>query len=327
MHSDAESTSRRRVLVIIPGTVNYFYNLNGHRIGEALRELGFAVDVCTLRACPDRDYDYCVLSNISEILFDYGDEAGGLARIEAIGRRCRSMASCSIDCVATPWYRRLHDLSVRVGAEMILDLGLHDQGPMLEPSERSTYRFIFSGLTPSEGRLLEGLDEEGSGRPIPWAFIGHVTPDRAALVDHLIQSVDPRGFVYLPALAPYTEKGSPHLNQDQFEMVLRHTRYQVWCSHHSSFYMEPERFRSSLLSGGVPVKVVNSRADVPSSAPLSYLMMGTKDVGERLKASVFPRLRARFLQDWRRFPTLGEEIARVLADVGILARGSASRAA
>ena len=171
---------------------------------------------------------------------------------------------------------------------LILDLGLHSQVQFLKPEDQANYRFVFSGLTPSEARQLELLDEDDAERTIPWAFVGHMTPHRVALVDHLVQSVDPRGFVYMPAAAPYTETGSPHLNQQQFERVLDRTRYQVWCSHHRYFYMEPERFRSSLLTGGVPVKVVDSRQDTPESAPLGYLMMERADVGERLTGRVFP---------------------------------------
>jgi hypothetical protein len=131
----------------------------------------------------------------------------------------------------------------------------------------------------------------------------------------------------MPAMAPYTEKGSPHLNQQQFEQVLGRTRYQVWCSHHPYFYMEPERFRSSLLTGGVPVKIVESRREIPASAPLGYLMMEAADVAERLTAGVFLRLRRRFREDWRRFPTLAQEMARVLRDVGIETDRYSSRAA
>lgn len=327
MHPDSVATSDRRALIIIPGTVNYFYNLSGRRIAEALGEFGFAVDVRTLMDCPERDYDWCVLSNITEILHSFGDEAGGIAKIGAIRRRCGAMASIAIDCVSTPWYHRIRDLGARAGVETILDLGLHDQSLALEPADRTNYRFVFSGLTPSEQRLLDGLDREDAGRTIPWAFVGHVTPARAALVDHLIQEVDPRGFVYIPAPAPYTEKGSPHLNQQQFESVLHRTRYQVWCSHHAHFYMEPERFRTSLLTGGVPIKVVLSRDDVPRTAPLSYLMLEAHEVGERMRAGAFARLRRLFRQDWRRFPTLSQEIGRVLAETGIPPSSSSSRAA
>ena len=115
-------------------------------------------------------------------------------------------------------------------------------------------------------------------RTIPWAFVGQSRAGSAALVDHLIQAVDPRGLVYMPGTSPYTEKGSPHLNQQQFERVLRQTRYQIWCSHHPYFYMETERFRTSLLTGGVPIRIVHSRAEVPESTPLRYLIMEPGEV-------------------------------------------------
>jgi len=326
MDPDSKTTSRR-ALIIIPGTVNYFYNLSGHRIAEALREIGFEVEVNTLSECSEDSFDWCLLSNITEILHAYGDLAGGLSRIGSIGGRCRAMASLAIDCVSTPWYHRIRDLSGRAGAGTILDLGLHDQSVFLEPEARGNYRFVFSGLTRSEMGTLDALGEDDGERTIPWAFVGHATPHRAALVDHLIQTVDPGGFVYIPAAAPYTEKGSPHLNQEQFERVLGRTRYQLWCSHHSYFYMEPERFRSSLLTGGVPVKIVDSRREIAKTAPLTYLMMEPGDVGAKLTESVFPRLRRRFWQDWRQFPTLGQEIARVLRADGIDTEARSSRAA
>jgi hypothetical protein len=124
----------------------------------------------------------------------------------------------------------------------------------------------------------------------------------------------------MPTLSVYTETGSPHLNQEQFETVLRHTRYQIWCSHHPHFYMEPERFRTSLLTGGVPIKVVNSREATPRTAPLGYLMMEAKEVGGRLTPGVFRQVRSRFRQDWLQFPTLSEGLARFLDEAGVLPR-------
>jgi hypothetical protein len=320
-------TISRRALIIVPGSVNYFYNLSGRRIAEALEELGFTVDLSTLADCPQADYDYCLLSNISEILHSFGDTQRGLSRIREVGARCRTVASLAIDCVSTPWYRQIRDYSASAGVGLILDLGVHDQSEFLDPPDRASYRFLFSGLTSKEARLLESLDEDDRERTIPWAFVGHMTPHRAALVDHLIQSVDTRGFVYMPHPAPYAENGSPHLNQQQFERVLGRTRYQVWCSHHFYFYMEPERFRSSLLTGGVPVKIVGSRREIPQSAPLGYLMIEPADAGERLTSRVFPRIRRRFWDDWRRFPTLRQELARQLREVGIAIEGCSSRAA
>jgi hypothetical protein len=53
--------------------MNYFHNLRGRRVAEALSELGFAVDVTTLDDCPPREYELGVLSNIpagGQIHFD-----------------------------------------------------------------------------------------------------------------------------------------------------------------------------------------------------------------------------------------------------------------
>lgn len=326
MHSDSRPTSRR-ALIIIPGTVNYFYNLSGERIAEALRELGVEVEISTLSGWVEGSYDWCLLSSINEILHAYGDEESGLARLETLRAGCGSMASLTLECVSTPWHHRIRDLSARAGVDRILDLGLYDQGEFLNPDERTRYRFVFSGLTPSERRRFDDLDEHRADRTIPWAFIGQVTPDRAALVDHLIQAIDPRGFVYMPGTAPYTEKGSPHLNQQQFERVLRQTRYQIWCSHHPYFYMETERFRTSLLTGGVPIKIVDSRAEVPESTPLRYLILEPGEVEGRLTDDLFVQLRRRLWQDWRRFPTLDAGMARVLAEAGILTKGQSAQAA
>jgi hypothetical protein len=309
-----EPPNRPRAAILIPGTVNYFYNQTGTRLAEVLQALGMDTEVCTLASCPDGDFDYGFICNISEVLFAFGDETAGLTKLGELRRRCGHVASCAIDCVQTHWYRRVHELSTRSEVDCILDLGLHDQSRFLDDASRypALYRFVFSGLTPSEQELLDAGSWQDTGRSIPWAFIGHHTPSRVLLVDHLIQTVSPQGFVYVPPLAPYTDKGSPHLNQQQYESVLRHTRYQVWCSHHAHFYMEPERFRASLLTGGVPIRIVDSRNDIPKSAPFSYLLMEADDTRERLTSKVFAQVRRRFQNEWRAFPTLAEELARVL---------------
>jgi hypothetical protein len=322
-----EPPGRPRVLVLIPGTVNYFYDQAGQRLAESLRALNMDVNVSTLSRWPEGEYEFCFLSNIPEILFAFGNETGGLEQLRAVRQRCRVVASCAIDCVQTPWYQRVHQLSERCEVDCILDLGLHDQSRFLAPALRSLYRFVFSGLTPSEQQTLAARPWNDDERSLPWAFVGHNTPYRVALVDHLLQMVDPRGFVYVPELSPYKEKGSPHLNQEQYAAVLARTRYQVWCSHHAYFYMEPERFRTSLLTGSVPVQIIDSEEALPRTAHFHYLMMERKHVGERLTTKVFQRVRARFEREWQAFPTLAEELARVLGVPPSVAKPGLSQAA
>ena len=297
-------------LILIPGSVNFLYNQCGRRIGEALTDLGIDVCLTTLPNCPRRQFDYCFISNISEVVLN--NESAGIQEIRSLREHCKTMISCGIDSVQTRWFARLLDLSRQAGADLMLDLGLHDQSCFLDVPACSMYRFAFSGLTGSESRWLNSPQEIGVERPIPWAFIGHSTALRAGLVDYLIQQVSANGFVYMPRLAPYTEKGSPHLNQQQLEAVLRRTQYQVWCSHHSHFYLEPERFRTSLLSGGVPIKVVESKKQLPPSIPFRYLLLEGDDLSEKLRDGMFASMRSRFQQEWRSLPLLTDELARVL---------------
>jgi hypothetical protein len=297
-------------LVLIPGWVNFLYNQCGRRICEALTDLGIEVDLTTLSDCPRRKYDYCFICNISEVVLN--DETAAIEAIRSLRGHCKTMVSCGIDCVQTHWFARLLELSRQAGADFILDLGLHDQSCFLGSSDRSMYRFAFSGLTPSEKRWLDSPEEAAGERPIPWAFIGHSTVLRAGLVDYLIQEVCANGFVYMPRLAPYSEKGSPHLNQQQLEAVLRRTQYQVWCSHHRHFYLEPERFRVSLLTGGVPIKVVELRKDLPGSIPFRHLLLEAGDLSTKLRDGLFVSMRSRFEQEWRSLPLLTGELEQVL---------------
>jgi hypothetical protein len=218
-------------------------------------------------------------------------------------------------------------LSRRCETDTIIDLGLYDQSEFLDPKMRSIYRFVYSGLTPSERRTLDSKELRDADGPIPWAFVGHNTPERIALVDYLLQVVDARGFVYMPTLAPYPEKGSPHLNQQQFETVLRRTRYQVWCSHHSLFYMEPERFRTSLLTGGLPIKVLAESTLTPTAAPFGYLMTPHRELAERMTSTGYYELRQRYHDEWRAAPSLAEELNRVLQIVSQAGEAAERRAA
>lgn len=318
----------RRALVLIPGTVNYFYNQTGRRVAAALGALGLTADVRTLGECPPGagGYDVCVLANVSEVLLAYGGVADGVGRLRALRGGGTPTLSLALDCVATPWFHRLSELSREVGADAVLDLGLCDQSAGVAPRDRGLYRFVFNGLTPGEQARLAAPAPDAP-RALPWAFVGHNTPDRVALVDHLVRHVDPGGFVYVPTLAQYREKGSPHLNEQQFERVLRQSRYQVWCSHHRHFYMEPERFRMSALTGSVPAKVVPAAEAVPADAPFRYLVMTPQELPGRLAVGAFERVRERHRRDWLASPTLAAGLSGVLDDLGVRPAAAARRAA
>ena len=233
--------------MLIPSGMNYFYELHGHRLAEALRSLGFLVDVGNLSEQHEEQYDWCILTNISEILLSYGaagaDDANMTAErerpaLDAIRRlhnNCRAVACCSLNCASTPWYEWIQRRCQSTGINTILDFGLHDQSVALEPRGASMYHYLPNGLTPSEQGAVRRSKHDEEERPIPWVFVGHATASRVALVDHFVGHVDPRGFVYMPSLSKVTAKASQHLNQQQYDTVLRKSRYQIRCARSPAF--------------------------------------------------------------------------------------------
>jgi hypothetical protein len=333
MHSRRPRTGAApTALVLIPERQNYFYRQLGRRLAETLRELGVVPDLVTLAECPDRPYDWCVLTNINELVFDHAyagvaepkdyvtgeQERAATDTLRLMARRWRAVAGCSLDCVTTCWYQALHHRCGQAGIDTILDFGLHDQRAALPAAAPAAYRFILNGLTPSERRRLDEGGFADERRTIPWAFVGHVTPNRVALVDRLVREVDPRGFAYLPRLGPITEKNSPHLAQQQYETVLRHARYQVWCTHHKGFYMEGERFRMSLLAGSVPIKLMAGGRRPPAGVSFRYLLLDEDEAARRLSEFSFPDLRRRFVDDFRALGGLKQSLGEYLLAIGLL---------
>lgn len=301
-----------RALILISGSVNYFYNQTGRRIAEALRAAGWTVDLTTLDAEWQGEYDWGVLINISELIFSRRVQGDGLARLREARQRCRRLGQALLECVATNWFRESAQMSAEVGTEVFLDLGLHDQSAGVPAKLKDSYRFVFNGLTPSERRTVESLREPAAAlteRPIPWAVVGHQTPSRVKLVTRLVREFDARGFCYLPGLSPVTENG-PHLNEQQFHRVLERSRYHVWCSHHDRFYLEGERFRAALLAGAVPIKVMLGESNWRETAAgiFDSLILDEEDFPARLQTLDFAATQRDFLEDFRRRPSLTDSL-------------------
>ncbi|MHB1422059.1 MAG: hypothetical protein ACYC3I_02455 [Gemmataceae bacterium] len=322
--------SSRRVLVLIPSGMNYFYELHGHRLAEALRNLGFLAEVGNLSEQLKENYDWCVLTNISEILLSYGPagandanmtaerERLALAAIRRLHQNCRAVACCSLDCASTTWYEWIQRRCQATGINTILDFGLHDQSAALSSAARALYHYLPNGLTPTEQEAVRRAKNDEEERPIPWLFVGHATAHRVALVDHFVTHVDPCGFVYMPSLSKVTAKDSQHLNQQQYDTVMRKSRYQIWCSHHQHFYLESERFRMSLLAGCVPIKVVSEELEIPSEVPFDYLVVRESEAAEKVRQFNFQDIRRRFQADFLAFPSLAAALEKFLISQAIL---------
>lgn len=301
-------------LIIIPGSLNHFYNQTGQRIATALSNLGFTVALHTLQSAPTDDFDWCLLVSIPEIVISYGDRDAAIRRIINLRTRVNHIAAVALDCVRTWWFASAAQLCRESEVDVLFDFGLHDQSEYLEWRGAPRYHFIFNGFTEPERRQVQrGPSDER--RTIPWVFVGHQTRQRSNLVRQLVKDVDPGGFVYMPYLTPFTEDG-PHLNEQQLLTVLEHARYQVWCSHHEWFYMEGERFRQSILAGGVPIKALASPPDTTQSLPFAYLLVNEEEVAETLQAMDFAAVRQRAIAEICALPMLEESLLQALVLVG-----------
>jgi hypothetical protein len=309
---------RFTALVIIPGTVNYFYNVEGKRLCEALRNMGCHVDVCTIDSYAGQQYDWCFLLNVYEIDFAHRNRQSFLNGIRNLKRNCRRVVPTLLEAVETKWYNDSYALMLEADLDNMLDMGFEDQRDGLSGNARRVYDFVFNGLTESERRTVKsspaGLD---ANRTIPWAFVGQATAERLSLVEQLVLDYDAAGFVYLVRHVPYTENG-PHLTEKQLEQVLRQTRFKVWCSHHQFNYLESIRFRLALMSGCVPVKVLTHSQQIDNSAPFAGLILEEDTFIERLRSLDFQTSRQTFVNEFCALPSLEESLLNVLTRWGEL---------
>ena len=275
------SVTAQSALVVIPGTANYFYNQAGRRVAEALREAGWQAKLTTLTAVDEQEYALTLVVNLSELIFSRRLADDGWERLHALRGRCGKLVQVLLECATTHWFQQACELGAEAKTDALFDLGLHDQATDVPAAQRAGYQFICNGLLASEWTQAQRAAAQ-TARPIPWAVVGHQTPDRVRLVARLVEEFDTRGFFYLPQLDPVTE-GGPHLDEKKFQQVLERTQYQVWCSHHHGFYLEGERFRASLLAGGLPVKVrldaANPAQRTPAHVPFPLLGAGRRFPG------------------------------------------------
>jgi hypothetical protein len=308
--SQAAPPNGQRALMLISGSVNYYYDNIGKRMAEALRSLGFAVDVATLRQYRDRDYDWCFIGPLLEVCVPLGNIEEGMRLVERILARVDHSAMWLLECVQTQWFVNSWKLFKQAKLQTLLDLGLHsqyDDVPRSLDGVREVYRFAYNGLTNHERNIAESwLDHRGE-RPIPWAFVGHAGRVRARFVKTLLDHLDRDGFVYMPGLTHITEDG-PHMNTRQMQDMLEHTRYFIWRTHHDYFYMESERFRGALLAGAVPIKVLDHKLLSSRKMPFAELMPDEGTFAEKVRTSDFETTRKRFIDDYMALPLLENEL-------------------
>jgi len=306
------TASSLRALIVIPTGVNYFYEDIGRRIEGALQSLGIATRLATPKESFLEPYDMCFIVNASEVAHCIGDESAALRTLQKLRQIAQMCTVVLLDSVQTPWFMRNLHLCQQAEITNIIDLGFHDQRGWLPHGLGDVqYHFAFNGLTESEHDALQRLDAARENRSIPWVMIGHQTSQRAQLAQKLSQEFSSEGVVYLPYLTAFTEQG-PHLNGPQLDTLLLHTKYQIWCSHHRYFYLESERFRASLLTGGVPIKVLQDPVDISEQIPFPYLLVEADNLIDYLTQLDFAETQQRYRDDFAALPTLDESLLQAV---------------
>ena len=299
-------------LIIIPGRVSYFYDSEGRRFAEAFRNLGGTADVHTLTSRPAHPYDSCFLFNLSEIVHAHnGNIPFVMEQLAQVKQQCGRVVLVLLESVRTRWFMDSFNLMQKAGIEVLFDLGFHDQTEHVPHKAKSAYHFLFNGLVESERQVVHSRQTPLATRPLPWTFVGHLTPVRFHLLKQLTEKYDRQGFVYLVHFTPVTETG-PHLNQQQFHRVLQKSRFKIWCSHHQYPYIESIRFRLALLAGALPIKIDLFPPDYGQPVPFPYLMLPEAEFVERLRGIEFAAARQRFVTEFCQLLSLEMSLARAL---------------
>ncbi len=303
-------------LVVIPESVNAFNNIAGRRLAEALEGLGWNAQVVSLRDYETGGADVVFLVSLHELIVSCGDDLLASEKLERLKRSCGLTVMWLLEPTRTHWFDISYERFTEYGVDLLMDNAIHDQSATLEDDQRSVYRYLFYGLTESEKRRVREGRFEDDRRTIPWAYIGLKTRLRSLLGQYLVDEVDPAGFLYLTDHLPYTEDG-PGLKDERFQDVLSRTRYQIWRSQGSYFYMEGERYRRSVLAGCVPLKVLVEDAPEGENLPFANLLVSQKDLVSAMNPDTFKATRDAFVAEYLSLPSLEDELRRTLQDLGM----------
>ncbi len=168
------------------------------------------------------------------------------------------------DSVKTPWYASQYNALGRLDA--FCDVGFVDQRRW-NPISDIPYHFVFNAGLDDERKRLQEL--QLSERPLAWALIAHMTPDRAQLGNDLLTRLGPQGFLFLPSLKP-VRPGEGMLSPRALHRLLEKASCYVWRSHHTYPYYESFRFVDAILAGAVPCKIDDANEPTLASIPNIY---------------------------------------------------------
>jgi hypothetical protein len=220
------------------------------------------------------------------------------------------MFAVTMECLESRWFPDVQAVAREAGIATLLDLGLFPQRRDTGRRLPEGYRFVFNGLTADEKRRVRVASADRRPRPLPWAFVCLLTPERARLADALTREVSAGGFLYMPTNTEAAVPGN-FLNEAELEHVLRRSPYAIWCGQDEHFYMESQRFRQAVLAGAAPVKVLFGERP-PAGAPFASALVPFDGLTERLAQTPAADLHRRAADEFCALPRLEESLAELL---------------
>ena len=240
-----------KFLVVYPQAGNAFYEELGRRLVAAFGENSRRARLCSASAVCGMDSGE--LRDATVVMIAPAQCYNGLPdrdRFSSLVSGARKRLAFLAESVETVWFE--NQFKVPVEFDALIDLGFVSQRDKLDDFGLP-YRFLFNGPTREEKEIVESAS--ATGRPIPWATVGHDRGGRVELAEDLVLRFDPRGLVFLPPSGVLIKKENGMIGTKGLYALLRKTRYYVWKSLHDFDYYESFRFREALLAGAMPCKL------------------------------------------------------------------------
>jgi hypothetical protein len=236
-----------RLSVVYPTLGNVFYQKLAKRLFEAASELGVEVRLIGSSALDSVERSWME----SVAAFVVSPNECFLSGVDAMKslNHAPFRAAVLAECVGTQWYRDTFTLDVDF--DLVVDVGFLDQ-EAARSFQMVPYKLLYNAPLPKEAEQIRCANEDQ--RPLSWALIGHVTPDRLLLAEELLSRFGSRAFLFLPQLRP-VRPAEGMLGPAAIDAVLRATNIYVWCSHHTLPYYESFRFLDAMMCGALPCKI------------------------------------------------------------------------
>ncbi len=298
------------VLVVYPDKGNVFYETLARRLATAASSaigLGGGDDQIRLEAASSvQDVDPVWLKSATALVVNPAEcslsGSRDLARLERARRRIAVLA----DHVHTDWFAAQFETHLEIDA--VIDVGFVPQ----EHEQPSGLPYIFLYNAALQGEAEQIRAQSPGPRPLPWAVVGHSTPERAALAKDLVDHLGAEGIVFLPSLRP-VRAGGGMLSPAALGRVLSTSSLYVWCAHHRWAYYESFRFLEAMLAGAVPCKVESRHLDALAGLPNVYSSVAelAEHVRERGAGAMFEDARSYYLGQGNLGDHLGRALSRV----------------